>query len=208
MSRAQLSRNQVKSSSPNEHATADDFQRLFASESVDLFRLAFLLTADAEKAEHCLILTMHQCLACDSVARDRLLVWTRDALIRNGIEVVTGVSACPLPNRSRHQPLLTIHRQDSAIDESNESAGILQLSDFDRLVYVICVLERCETWDCAILLDASRQEIRDARYRALRQITALEDEWIRACYDTPTRQSPSPDKYGPGFNGSCGGLLA
>ena len=32
---------------------------------VELFRLAFFLTADAEKAEHCVTLAMQECMATD-----------------------------------------------------------------------------------------------------------------------------------------------
>lgn len=38
------------------YATDDDFQQLFATEITEVFRLGQQLTADAEKAERCLIL--------------------------------------------------------------------------------------------------------------------------------------------------------
>ncbi|MDR3736634.1 MAG: hypothetical protein P4L10_14015 [Acidobacteriaceae bacterium] len=50
-------------------ATSDDFQRLFAREMANLFRLSLLLTADAENAECCLILAMRECLATSTVSR-------------------------------------------------------------------------------------------------------------------------------------------
>jgi hypothetical protein len=74
----------MASSSDSEFATADDFHNLFASEIVDLFRLAFFLTADADRAEHCVILAMHECLATVDVFKAWLPVWTRNPLFGMG----------------------------------------------------------------------------------------------------------------------------
>ena len=205
MSRAVLSNDRITG---REYATADDFQKLFACDMVDLFRLAFLLTADAAKAEHCVIVTMHECMANDSVFKDWLPVWTRRALIRNGIGIVTGRPARSTGETSQHQPFSVFHRsQRSALDPSSESAGIFQLSDFDRLVYVICVLERCPTQDCATLLDRSRQEVRNAQDRALSQTTAFENEWRRPSHAGSADLCPTSHEDGTGSDGSCGSLL-
>ena len=40
------------------YATAEDFEQPFAKQNTDLFRLSLHLTADAEKAESCVILAM------------------------------------------------------------------------------------------------------------------------------------------------------
>jgi len=191
-----------------EYASADDFQRLFASEMVDLFHLAFLLTADAEKAERCLVVTMHRCMAAGDVVKGWLPVWTRNALIRNAIGIVTGIPGSPRSKIARPEPFPSIHAaQRSARDETNESAGILELSDFDRLVYVICTLENYPTRDCAMLLGRSRQEVRDAQHRALAQITAFERE------QRSIANAPAPDSCLPCYqhrsdlDDSCGNLL-
>jgi hypothetical protein len=178
MSKAQVSKDRMKHSSVVEYATAEDFQRLLASEMVDLFRLAFLLTADAEKAERCVIVTMRECLATVDVFKTWLPVWTRNALIRNGIRIVTGIPHCSPDKTRRPGPRPAIHHSRD-VGASDDSAGLLQMSDFDRLVYVICALERYPSRDCAALLGRSRQEVRDAQNRALRQIVAFEREWRR-----------------------------
>jgi len=165
MSRTLGSNNGTKSSAVGEFAKTDDFQELFASEMVDLLRLAFLLTADAEKAQHCVILTLHECLATVGVFKAWLPVLTRNALIRNGIRLVTGIPVCSLGKSRRPESLPAIHDSEYVISPTDDSAGLLQLSDFDRLVYVICVLERYSTRDCAALLGKSRPEVRDALNR-------------------------------------------
>ncbi len=54
------------------YATAKDFEQLFAKETTDLLRLSLHLTADAEKAESCLILAMRDCFFRSSVSRHRV----------------------------------------------------------------------------------------------------------------------------------------
>ena len=180
MGRPALCDRPIKLPSVHEYATPDDLQDLFASDMADLFRLAFLLTLDAEKAEQCLIQTMHECMASTSVIKWWLPVWIRNALIQNAIRVVTGSLARPLRQILQHETVSAIRKaQHSAIDASHESPGILQLSDFDRLVYVICVVERYPARDCATFLGRSRREVRDAQNRASEQVTAFEQEWLR-----------------------------
>jgi DNA-directed RNA polymerase specialized sigma24 family protein len=203
-----LAGNRMNLSRAGEYATADDFQRLFASEMVDLFRLALFLTADAEKAEHCVILTMHESMASGSVLKGWLPVWTRNALIRNGIRVVTGIPGYSLGKLPQQELFRAVHKsRQSAIAVADEPAGVLLLKDFDRLVYVICVLEQYTARDCAVLLGRSRQEVRDAQKRASSQIAAFESE----CSHDPYASFPLPSLPGSeqrsAFDGSCGCLL-
>jgi hypothetical protein len=72
---------------------------------------------------------------------------------------------------------------------------------------VICVLERYPSRDCAALLGRSRQEVRDAQNRALRQIVAFESEWRRRSdRRSRDRRPPSHEKQSD-LDGSCGNLL-
>jgi hypothetical protein len=208
MARPPLVINQTLSSA-SEYASADDFQELFASEMVDLFRLAFFLTADADKAEHCLILTMHECLANRSVFKRWLPVWIRNALIQNAIRVVMGDRVCRVRKSALGRALSGMHiSAQGALSDSDESIGILHLSDFDRLVYVICVLESYTTRDCATLLGRSRQEIRDAQNRSENQVAAFEQEWRRACNGAAQRFQPPRQNEAIGSDGPFGRLVA
>ena len=199
MARPALVMNQTRLSLASEYASADDFQELFASEMVDLFRLAFFLTAESDKAEHCLILTMHECLANRSVFKRWLPVWTRNALIQNAIRVVMGDRICPVRKTRLGRALCPIQTSaQDALSDSDESAGILHLSDFDRLVYVLCVLESYTTRDCATLLCRSRQEIRDAQNRAENQVATFEQEWRRACNGAAQQIQPPPQNEASG----------
>lgn len=48
----------------------------------------------------------------------------------------------------------------------SESEAILELPDFDRLAFVICVLERLSSLDCALLMKKSPKDVNDAIVRA------------------------------------------
>lgn len=188
MSTALPSNYRFNSSPTYEYATAEDFQTLFASDMVDYFRLAFLLTADARKAEHCIITTMHECMANRSVFKEWLPVWTRNAVIRNAIRLVAGVQGHSLGTVRRREPTINKARQ-SAVGASDDSAGILELSDDDRLIYVLCVIERYSIRDCASLLGRSRKEVSDAHNRALAEIAAFEDQC--RCSNNPSSSACS-----------------
>jgi DNA-directed RNA polymerase specialized sigma24 family protein len=167
-------------SQANEYATSDDFQELFDSELADLFRLAFLLTADADKAEHCLVLSLHECVAHRFVFKRWLPVWGRNAVIQNAVRIVTANQVCPLRETTRRQALSRIHTSAlDALNHTDEWAAILYLSDFDRLVHVICTLESYTTRDCAVFLGRSRREIQNAQNRAKAEIAAFEHEWLQ-----------------------------
>lgn len=68
--------------------------------------------------------------------------------------------------------------QDDFQSTIAESESILDLSEFDRFVFVICVLERYSIYDCALLLNRLPRDINEARQRVgkqVGQITVLSD---------------------------------
>ena len=179
MGRPELSSYLASLSSLNEYATTDDFQELFASDVAELFRLGFLLTADAGKAELCLLLTMQECLASCSVFKWWLPVWTRNAVMRNALRIVTGTPICSPRKIPQYQTLFPITKfRKKSMATPDDPAGILQLNGFDRIVYVISIIEQYSIADCAALLGRTRQEVREAQHRAVVQIAAFEQSRI------------------------------
>jgi hypothetical protein len=208
MSTALLFNDRPDSALIGDYATLDDVQKQFASKMTELFLLALLLTADADKAQHCLVHSIRECLERDTILKGWLPAWIRNTVIRNGIRIVKGTQ-CDSPRKEPQPELLpSIHvLPKSALGAWEYSAGILELSDLDRLAYVICVLENYSSLDCALLLGRSRQEVCDSRNRALAKVAEFESE----CCPVPHQTSPchsSPSSAQPGsFDGSCGCLL-
>lgn len=164
----QFSSNQFKLTEEYSYATADDFQRLFAREIADYFRLAVRLTGDAEKAESCLILAMRECFANSAVSKEWALIWIRRAVVRNAIRLVSDMENV-MPNETYRAAGFVSHLPPSAhrMEALRESLAILTLPDFERLVFVICVLERYSIPECALLLKRSPKDVSDARMRAI-----------------------------------------
>ena len=51
----------LRSRADNEHATCEDFLKIFTDDMNDLYQLSFLLTGNHEKAETCFVSGMEDC---------------------------------------------------------------------------------------------------------------------------------------------------
>lgn len=168
----QLRSNQHHPRELDGYATERDFQYLFATEMADLFQLSLQLTADAEKAETGLILAMRECLGGSTISKRWAHTWARRMVVRNAIRLVLGTEndiSCETECELHLQPT------DYPIEALRESLAILELPDFDRLAFVICVLERYSILDCALLLRKAPKDVQDAIVRAT-TVVALEEQ--------------------------------
>ena len=196
-------RSQYNATGDDSFATAEDFQWLFATEVVDLFRLSHRLTADPKKAERCLILAMLECIGNSTVSKRWSLIWARRTVIRNAINLVLGIEDV-VPSRLRcdvdfHLPTGTRR------EVTRESSSILMLPNLDRLVFVICVLERYSIMDCALLLSKSTTVVNEARVRAIKQFKSAEN---RSRLESTTSSAYGDRSYQlGGLDESCGSLL-
>lgn len=154
------------------YATAEDYQHLFATEMGDLFHLSLQLTADAEKAESCLIFAMRDCFSGNAVAKGWAYTWARRMVIRNAIHLVLGKE-----NETARELLTDVCVQPShhPIEVLNESGAILALPNLDRLAFVICVLERFSILDAALLLRKTPKDVNDAILRATDKVASREE---------------------------------
>ena len=154
------------------HATAKDFEQLFARETTDLLRLSLHLTANAEKAECCVILAMRDCFFRSSVLKHRMGIWARRMVIRNAVRLIWGT-----PHDVVDDSVFEFQLQpsDYPVEELKESVAILTLPDLDRLAFVICILERYSILDCALLLRKTPQKVHEAILRAANQVVSVEE---------------------------------
>lgn len=153
------------------YAAREDFSKLFTDEVSSFYLLSFLLTAKHEMAEECFVAGFNECVEGNAVFRDWVRPWARRIMVRNAIRMTM-----PCPGPSRPAPsannlksnLSGMRLQDAPF------VSILALEDFERFVYVLSVLEGYVDQDCALLLAASAQEVRNARQRALKHIAEFE----------------------------------
>jgi hypothetical protein len=153
------------------YANREDFRKLFTDEANSFYLLSFLLTARHEMAELCFVAACNECVEGNAVSRDWVRPWARRLIIQNAIRMMM-----PRPDISRPAPstknlkgkLTGMRLQDAPF------ASVLALEDFERLVYVLSVLEGYVDQNCAVLLGAPAREVRNARQRALKHIAEFE----------------------------------
>src|SRR5271167_3256611 len=163
----------IKGNKAAEYATADELRKLFAEQMDNLHLLAFLLTAEDEKAQQCIVSAIVECGNGTPVFRQWARAWARRTIIKNAIRIVA-----PRPNLSGPTPgplrsgidfeAQTRHETDPAI------LRLLRLEDFERFVTVMSVFEEYSDNDCSTLLDCRAQDIREARQNGLQNISAQE----------------------------------
>lgn len=205
----QFHSNQFNLIEKNTYASKDDFQRLFAREMIDLIRLSLHLTADAEKAESCLILAMRECVASSAISKEWALIWARRKVVCNAIRLVLGTKDATTNDiHCETGPDSHLQAGEYRIEALRDSLAILALPDFDRLVFVICVLERYSIVDCALLLQRSPKDVNDARIRAIYQVVTAEERNRHESLTTNPANPYSARGNGKGeIDGSCGSLL-
>ena len=158
------------------YATSTDFCRAFVENMDSMHLLSFLLTADQTKAEECFAYGMESCVKGNHVFRDWARSWAQRTIIRNAVRMLAPrrnhSTAATVPGDQAHCRFGRTQEADAAI------VSILGLGDFESFVFVMSVLERHSDQDCSVLLSCSRQDVREARIRALQHVA--ESDRIRA----------------------------
>ena len=113
------------------YPTVTDFFKTFNEEMHSLYLLAFLLTADHDKAEQCLVSVMGECEEGIGVFMDWARSWARSAVLKRAIQMIT-----PAPEHADYVSLISVERSATPA-ETNPFATILLLDAFERFVFVI-----------------------------------------------------------------------
>jgi DNA-directed RNA polymerase specialized sigma24 family protein len=150
--------------SPTPYASSGDFRRIFHEERDGLYQLSFLLTADHEKAQRCFVSGLEDSAKENSVFKDWARSWARRAIIQCAVRVLN-------PRPTKENAPSGLNRSDKTLaGEPAEIAAVLELSPFERFVFVMSVLEHYSEHECSLLLGCSRRDVMAARIRALQQI--------------------------------------
>jgi DNA-directed RNA polymerase specialized sigma24 family protein len=149
------------------YTNSGDFCRIFAEEMDSLYLLAYLLTADSDKAEQCFVAGIGDCVEGNAVFKEWARSWARRTVIRNAIRLVN-----PGQEMTRSRPLEfpAKHLAISRVQLAPELEAILKLNSLERFAFVMLVLEGFSYQDCSILLGCSRQTVVNARQRALQKL--------------------------------------
>jgi hypothetical protein len=145
------------------YPTVTDFFRAFNEEMHSLYLLAFLLTADHDKAEQCLVSAMGECMEGIGVFKDWARSWARGAVLKQAIQMIK-----PTPQHADSVSLMSLARLGKRA-EDDPFAAILLMDAFDRFVFVMSILEEQSDEECANLLRCSRHDVTIARLLALKR---------------------------------------
>lgn len=161
-------RSPISTKTSHHYATSTEFCRVYAENMNSMQLLSFLLTADLTKAEECFICGSEDCGKGGYVFREWARSWARRMIIRNAIRLLAPradySALTPMPSDAVNCKFGRTQEADAAI------ASILGLGDFERFVFVMSALERYSDQDCCVLLGCSRQDVREARERALQHV--------------------------------------
>src|SRR5277367_178281 len=85
------------------YPTVTDFLRNFNEEMHSLYFLSFLLTADHDKAEQCLVSAIGDCVEGIGIFMDWARSWTRGAVLKHAIKMIM-----PAPDHTDSQSTIDI----------------------------------------------------------------------------------------------------
>jgi hypothetical protein len=148
-----------------DYAVHSDFCAVFLQQLDRLYSLALILTGDELRAEECFLAAFDSCVDGRLVFKELAASWSKRSVIKAGIKLMLPVPSDP--SKPHFQG------NDGNLDSGQEASlkYVLELSAFDRFVFVMSVLEGCSDRDCALLLGCSCVDLVAARIRAFQQIS-------------------------------------
>ena len=144
--------------------SSGDFHRIFKEENDPCDRLSFLLTADGEKAQQCLVSGLQASVKGNPVFKEWAHSWARRAIIQSAVRAINSQPV------EEHAPSRFASGGTTLAVEQVQTAALLQLEPFERFVYVMSVLERYSDLDCSVLLGCARRDVIAARMSALQPL--------------------------------------
>ena len=101
--------------------------------------------------------------------REWARTWAKSVIVQNAIRELQ-----PRPSHSNSCALLpaSFSHKNGPIEHFDLDA-VLGLADFERFVFVLCVLEHYREHDCGLLLGCSPSEVREARTQAIQALAKV-----------------------------------
>ena len=159
-------------SSEYQYASCQDFRRIFEEDLHGLYQLAFLLTGDHQKAEGCFVAGLEDCVKESRVFREWARTWAKRVIVKNAIRELHPQSS--RSNWSARVPVAFCTKLRFSDPSGHfDKDAVSRLGDFERFVFVLCVLERYREHECALLLGCSDPEVREACGQAIEELASL-----------------------------------
>jgi DNA-directed RNA polymerase specialized sigma24 family protein len=157
-----------------EFATRADFEKIFTEDMHGLHLLSLLLTADQARAEQAFVAGLEDSIHGNPVFRQWARSWSKRAIIKNAIKLVSPVSAQnATPDESvqaEANAAQFIQAQTGDAQADALIACVTRLEALQRFVFVMAILEGYSTTECAALLACSPQQILSAKGEVLQHM--------------------------------------
>jgi DNA-directed RNA polymerase specialized sigma24 family protein len=148
------------------YASCEDFRRIFEEDLNSLYQLALLLTGDLQKAERCFVSGLEDCVKESRVFREWARTWAKRVIVKNAIRELHPQSSY---SNSSHVSVVFCPKELTDPSGDFDKDAVSRLGDFERFVFVLCILERYREHECALLLGCSDSVVREARSQAIGQ---------------------------------------
>ena len=157
----------IRRNAESRYAIRDDFLKIFNEDLNALYQLSFLLTGDHQKGERCFVAGIEDCAKENRVFREWARAWAKRVIVEKAIRELN-----PRRHSNSSAPPTVFSRNQQSSGPIGYFAleNVLWLPDFERFVFVLCVLEHYRERECALLLGCSASEVRDARTRAIQEL--------------------------------------
>jgi hypothetical protein len=157
-----------------EFATRADFEKIFTEDMHGLHLLSLLLTADQAQAEQAFVAGLEDSIHGNPVFRQWARSWSKRAIIKNAIKLVSPVSAQnAAPDESvqtRANEAQFIQAQTGDAQADALIACVTRLEPLQRFVFVMAILEGYSTTECAALLACTAQLVLSAKAEVLKHM--------------------------------------
>jgi DNA-directed RNA polymerase specialized sigma24 family protein len=150
------------------YARCTDFRRIFEEDMPGLYQLSFLLTGDHQKAERCFVAGLEDCVEESQVFMEWARAWAKRVIVGKAIRELNPRRS--YSNSSSLPSVFSHNQQSSGAIGHFDAETVLRLPDFERFVFVLCVLERYRQHECALLLGCSPSDVREARTGAIAEL--------------------------------------
>ena len=161
------------------YATREEFCKIFDEDMNGLYQLSFLLTGDHQKAERCFVAGIDDCAKENHVFWEWARAWAKRVIVEKAIRELRPRRSHS--NASTFAPSVFSHNQQ--LIGHFDVEAVSGLADFERFVFVLCVLERYRQHECALLLGCSASEVREARTRAITELANFRPSGSRQYQD-------------------------
>ncbi len=146
-----------------EYATCRDFQKIFTEDMAGLHQLAYLLTADTERAEACFVAGLDESIHGNPVFKQWARAWSKRSIIRNAIKMMDPLA----PQRTVEE------KRTAGTNEHPVVAAVAAWPILERFVFVMAVLEGYSPRECSTLLGCPLQDVLTAKSSALQKLLGM-----------------------------------